>query len=332
MKRRAFLRYSSAGIAAALAGTSGVFLWQPRAYAANINKTFYITDGLIEQPDGVDVYFRGFSKSSNTLTVPGASFIVQEGDTVNITIVNTLGTSHSFVIDGMVDSGTIRGGESKTIQFTASNTGTHMFYDSLNAPYNRILGLHGGMAVMPDGSADELYSGSPSFVQQYFWVFNDTDPAWNSRLQMGLTPNTEFKPRYFTINGLSSRPPGSQGYATDLDAMHEYHTALHGHVGDRTLIRILNPGKCYHSVHWHANHVEWLTKDGEIRDDVWKKDTIRLSNNNGLLDVIYPFEAPPDAYPRVTKGMFPMHLHDEMSQTAGGGSYMFGAMTEIIFE
>jgi hypothetical protein len=27
-----------------------------------------------------------------------------------------------------------------------------------------------------------------------------------------------------------------------------------------------------------------------------------------------------------------MHLHSEMSQTSGGGFYMFGAMTDIYFE
>jgi hypothetical protein len=29
---------------------------------------------------------------------------------------------------------------------------------------------------------------------------------------------------------------------------------------------------------------------------------------------------------------YPMHLHNEMTQTAGGGLYMFGAMTDIFFE
>jgi hypothetical protein len=59
---------------------------------------------------------------------------------------------------------------------------------------------------------------------------------------------------------------------------------------------------------------------------------VSIRNNMGGADVIYPFEMPPDAYPPVTTGVYPMHLHNEMTQTAGGGLYMFGTMTDIYFE
>lgn len=333
MDRRNFLKFSGAGIASALVTSTGLLSWTSRAHAATINQTFYITEGTITQPDGVDVYFRGFSPSTNNLTVPGAQMIVQEGDTVNITIENTLGTSHSFVIDGMVDSGVIRGGNSKTISFTANKAGTYLYYDGLNAPYNRLVGLHGGFAVMPSGKINQVYAGSPTFVQQHFWLFLDIDPVWHNAIRNGNTPNTNYSPRYFTMNGLSARPPGAPGNGDPaIDAMHDPRSALHGHVGDRTLLRVLNAGKCQQSVHTHANHMEWLTDNGQVRDDVWLKDCIYLEGNMGKFDAIYPFESPPDAWPRVNTGTYPMHLHTEMSQTAGGGLYMFGALTDIHFE
>jgi len=114
--------------------------------------------------------------------------------------------------------------------------------------------------------------------------------------------------------------------------MHDPRSVLHGHIGDRTLVRILNAGKTAQSVHTHGNHMEWLTENGQIRPDVWLKDCLYLDSNMGALDMIFPFEAPPDAWPPVTTGMYPMHLHSEMSQTAGGGLYMFGALTDIMFE
>lgn len=333
MKRRDFLKFSMAGLASAAAGTTSLIAWAPRAYAATISKTFYLTEGFITQITGEDVYHMGYSSSPSALSIPGESFIVQEGDTVNITIVNTLGTSHSFVIDGQVDSGGISGGQTKTVSFTATGTGSFLYYDGRNAPYNRLCGLHGGMAVMPNGSSDELYPGSPTFVQQKFWVFNDIDPVWNNRVRNGLTPNTPFIPRYFTMNGLNGRPPGAPGSGDPaLDSMHDPRSALHGHVGDRTLIRVMNAGMAQQAVHTHANHMEWLTRNGQIRPDVWKKDVIPLDGNGGQIDVIFPFEAPSDAYPPVTTGTYPMHLHTEMSQTAGGGFYMFGSLTDIFFE
>ncbi len=61
MKRRGFLKAGSAGLTSSLLGSIGLISWTPRARAATITKTYYITDGYITQPDGVDVYFKGFS-------------------------------------------------------------------------------------------------------------------------------------------------------------------------------------------------------------------------------------------------------------------------------
>ena len=333
MKRRTFLKFGSAGVASMLAGSTGLLAWSGRAEAATVTQTFYITEGFITQGDGVDVYFRGFSPDRNSLTTPGAQLIVQQGDTVRITIVNTLNTSHSFKIDGVVDSGRISGGQTKTIEFTASNVGTHLYYDARNAPYNRLSGLHGGFAVMPSNRDNQVYAGSPTFVQQYFWIFNDIDPVWHNAIRNGNTPNTPYVPRYFTLNGLSGRPPGAPGaHDPNIDSLTDPRSALHGHIGDRTLVRIINAGMADQSVHAHANHMDWLTHNGQIRADIWSKDCLYLDGNMGRIDAIYPFETPPDSYPAATTGAYPMHLHTEMSQTAGGGLYMFGAMTDIYFE
>lgn len=330
MERRNFLKAGAASIA--LAGT-GMLAWSPRSEAATISKTYYITDGTITEPDGVPVYFQGFSEALGQLNVPGKPMIVGQGDTVNVTIVNTLATPHSFVIDGVVDSGSIASGQTKTIQFTVNTPGSYLFYDKLNAPYNRLVGLHGGLAVMPLGSANTLYPGSPTFVKQKFWLFHDIDPAWNDAVRRGLTPSTTYLPRYFTLNGMGSRPPGAPGENDPLvNALINPDTALQGSLGDRTLIRMLNPGLGSHSVHAHGNHVEFLTKNGQIFSDIWLKDVIYLTGNMGRADAIYPFEPPPDAYPPVTTGMYPMHLHNEMTQTAGGGLYLFGAQTDITFQ
>jgi FtsP/CotA-like multicopper oxidase with cupredoxin domain len=340
MERREFLKAGTAGVASLLAGT-GLLTWSQRSEAATISKTIYITDGTKTMPDGVSVYFKGFSDSSADLTVPATPIICQEGDTLQITVINRLAVTHNFVIGGLkagdpplVSSGDIAAGGSKTITYTipTGKAGSYLFYDNKTS-YNVFLGLHGGLAIMPAGKSNQLYSGSPTFKKQLFWVFTDIDPALNSAVQRGVTVPTNFTPRYFTINGQTSLPPGAVGFDDPTrDAMANPSTQLAGVVGDRTLVRMLNAGMCSHAVHTHANHMEWLTDRGTVRPSIWKKDVIQLRNQLGKIDAIYPFEAPPDAYPPVTKGHFPMHLHDEMSQTAGGGMYLFGAMTDIIFK
>lgn len=333
MNRRDFLKAGSASFATTVLAGSSLISWTPRAEAATVSKTFYITDGYQTLITGDSVYFRGFSNANNVVNVPGESIVAQEGDTIRITLINTLSSSHRFKIDGVVDSGNISPGQTVTVQFTANNAGTYLYYDSSNAPYNRLLGLHGGFAVMPSGRDDQLYLGSPRFVQQHFWIFNDIDPVWHNRLANGSNPNTAYEPRFFTLNGLSGRPPGAPGaHDPNIDSLTDPRSALHGHIGDRTLLRIINTGKADQSVHVHANHLEWLTLNGNRRQDIWLKDCLYLDKNMGIIDAIYPFEIPPDSYPPSTMGTYPMHLHTEMSQTAGGGYYMFGAMTDIYFE
>ncbi len=333
MKRRDFLGLGTAGLASAVTGTTGMIAWSGRAEAATVQKTFYITDGFITQIDGTNVYFRGYSSAANGLNVPGEAIVAQQGDTIEITLVNTLNTDHNFVIDGVVDSGKVSAGSSKTFSFTAGSPGTYMYYDNMNSNYNQLLGLHGAIAIMPQNSTNELYAGSRTFVKQQFWMFHDIDPAWHDRLRRGLTPNTAYVPRYFTLNGLSGRPPGSPDYTDPaVNNMRDPRSVLRGSIGDRTLVRILNAGLASQSVHTHGNHMEWLSENGTNRPDVWEKDCLYLDGNRGTLDMIYPYDVPPDAWPPVTRGEYPMHLHSEMSQTAAGGYYMFGAITEIFFE
>lgn len=340
MERRSFLKFGGASLASTLIG-SGLLTWVPRSEAATISKTYYITDGNLTMPDGVVVYFQSFANAVGTLTIPAAPIVCQEGDTLSITVVNKLAATHNFVILGLkpgdaplASTGDIASGATKTITYTVptGKAGSYLFVDNKTS-YNRFLGLHGGLAIMPAGSTTTLYPNSPAFTQQYMWVFNDIDPNLNAAVQKNAVVPTSFTPRYFTINGLTSLPPGATGAGDPTkDAMAATNTALVGSIGSRTLIRMLNAGMCAHSVHCHGNHMEWLTDRGSIRPAVWKKDILYLRNNTGKIDAIYPFEAPPDAYPPVTTGHYPMHLHDEMSQTAGGGLYMFGAMTEIIFQ
>ena len=171
-----------------------------------------------------------------------------------------------------------------------------MYYDKLNAPYNRLSGLHGGFAVMPKNLGNQLYAGSRTFRKQLFWIFNDIDPTWNEAVSRGQTPSTNYTPRYLSLNGLPVHPPNTPGNVDNtIGGRDDLNSNLIGMIGDRTLIRVLNAGQCTHAVHWHGNHVEWLTENGKPRSEVWEKDVVPLAGNRGQIDVIYPFEYARDA-------------------------------------
>lgn len=164
--------------------------------------TFYITEGFIKQPDEKLVYFRGFSQNDTTLEVPAQPFVIRQGEEVTIIIKNTLTTEHSFIIDGIVDSGVIKAGESKAIIFTTHKKGSYLFYDGLNAPFNRLSGLHGGMEVIATNNNKEE-KNHLKFKQNLFKVISDIDPSWHNEFKNNIIPTTPFTPSYFTINGLS---------------------------------------------------------------------------------------------------------------------------------
>ena len=344
MKRRDFLKFGSASAAAALTGTVGLITWSPRAEAQTIYKNMWITHGTITQPDGVDVYFRGFSGTSGSLNVPGEELVMNAGDTIRLTINNTLNTSHRFVIDELGVNTWIPAGGTRTVTINASNPGTYVYYDSTGGMNNRLVGLHGALVVFPSGQNITPEAGRDMPKHHFVWLFHDIDPAWNNAIRYGNNPPRNYVPRYFTLNGLVGRPPCAPG-AMDpaLDAMADPRTAVHGHLGDRTMIRCVNTGRAQHAVHCHGNHMEWLSSNGNQRSEVWLKDIIPLDANNGTMEFIFPFDPPPDAWPPVNNNTlvqaeaegrhfaFPMHLHDEMTQTAGGGLYMFGALTDIYY-
>ncbi|MBI2852482.1 MAG: multicopper oxidase domain-containing protein [Chloroflexi bacterium] len=257
-------------------------------------------------------------------------------------------------------------GQTKTIGFLAPEGGTYMYLDHLNEPVNRVLGLHGPMVVLPR-TGNTPYSRPTPNVQKLFddlgtaphfpgepwkaertriWVFHSKDPRFNAMAERGEKINAavfreEFLPRYFTINGESG------AYAS-----HNHHTTPEGRIGQPHLIRIMDTGMNADSPHIHGNHVYLLarrdtTGDLNIPRNVLLVDTF-TDEVAQCMDWLLPFIRPPDipgdeTIPlrklvkdelALTLGgvgqspiMFPMHGHNEQSQSAAGGNYPQGMVT-----
>jgi uncharacterized membrane protein YgcG len=91
-----------------------------------------------------------------------------------------------------------------------------------------------------------------------------------------------------------------------------------------------------HSLHWHGNHVFPVEMNAipAAAGLVLERDVVEVRPLQRI-DVILPahtgYDAfPPlnDQHPKANEQHFPMHCHAEMSQTAGGGSYPFGMLTD----
>ena len=57
----------------------------------------------------------------------------------------------------MFDSGPIAPGATFSGTFTATQSGAFLYYDNLNEPVNRVMGLHGALVVRPAAAAAGVF-------------------------------------------------------------------------------------------------------------------------------------------------------------------------------
>lgn len=319
IQRRDFLRMSTGAVVATIAGSTGLLSWTPRAQAQTIAVSLTAMKGNVTQIDGVATFMFSFS-NTGVVTVPGPTIICQSGDTILLTLSNTLNTPVVIAVPGTSIKLTAPANGSAQISFSAPAPGSYLYCDTQNNGVNRVMGLHGSLIVMPAGIKNQAFTGGPTFKRQFKWMLGNVDPVWGSAVQANgdnyvasIVPSS-FQPRYFTVNGNS------------YDKTGEPNSSLFGLFNDAALVRIMNAGGMVHSPHFHGNHIEICSINRQNFASNRKQKDICSMYPLDCRDVIYPFKVPPDAWPAVTTQpqYFPMHCHSEMSQTAGGGMYPHG--------
>jgi FtsP/CotA-like multicopper oxidase with cupredoxin domain len=358
--RRRFLQGSVATVA--IAGAARVL----PASAAPEPFRLTITEGDLTMVDGTPVFFRGFAgPDGGPPRLPGPPLgnpgplptnpEITEGELVRVSITNATPRDHTFLIErtaGEAASSPVVGpvripARTTTpveIQFTAPAAGTYIYRDADRN--NRLLGMNGVMIVLPRGARGENRPYAPAagrleipaeVVVQFVWSVHCADPvlgelARQQFLESNISyPLASVLPRYFFINGHHGsealHDPGTVPVLPLQDA-------LGSQVG--ALIRCVNTGVAVHALHWHGNHIFVLQRNAVPARAglVFEKDVLRLDPLQRI-DVLLPAHTGLDAWPmltpdhpKVAEQSFPMHCHAEMSQTAGGGLYPLGMVTD----
>ena len=179
MKRRDFVKYGASGLAAIVMGPKLAWLTDNPAYASNLNTTgvinLQITDAVKQMVTWnpghpATCYFWIFQDDPNFPNAvppdcPGPIIFATSGQTITVNLRNTLDSPHNFAIPRMGRGITVTvpgrtGGVDGTasITFQVGPAGTYLYYDNLNDPVNRVMGLHGAFIVMP-GSVSGTRSG-----------------------------------------------------------------------------------------------------------------------------------------------------------------------------
>lgn len=283
------------------------------AFAATVNHTLYITAGTlsINGTGGTTLAVWSYSDAAGSAKVPGPILNANEGDTVNITVVNNHNIPHNFVVQGVTsDTTSIAPGTSRNYSFVAPAPGTFVYHDTLNGSVNRAMGMYGMLWVGPAGGGNTAWTGGPAYTFQRTWVVSEMDkPRWNDVAGSGGTVNTAvYKPNYFLINGKGG-----------FEGMSDPTTTIDGAVGQTALVRIANAGQFAHSLHFHGNHVKVIAVNGAPQSSFKVIDAVNVPPLS-TVDVIYELNQPGD---------YPMHVHTAQMETANG-VYLNGVATMIM--
>lgn len=318
MKRREFLKASGAGLTStAVFGLSGLITScssdsedtpvvdpsvHPEVIPGVINIDLTAEGTYKTLVDGASVFVWQFNDTSGG-SGPGAltsGLVVNEGDTVNVTITNLLDRSIRFSIAGVPMSTTdpVGVGDKLTYSFTAPTAGSYMYTDDINGELGRAMGLAGPMVVMPANGSGTLYNGGPGFDRQYTLFMSDLDDRLNAAVEAGGNYDMDnYEPNYFFANGLSF-PDTTTGGDTQIEM----------NVGEDVAIRFINGGAITYPMHFHGYHVNVATRNRAIETTAIEKDTIQVERDE-CVDVILPV---------AQAGMFPLHTHYVPGVTANG--------------
>lgn len=215
MDRRKFLLNGGMGVSALVVGSSLPWFKDSEAWAAPLVQSlkFTITDAIKEmvthnQINNAHCYYWVFKEERFPADMPGPIVYTTEGEEIEVTVTNALDENHAFFIKNVVNSGPIAPGQTRNFKFMAPTAGTYLYYDNLNEPVNRVMGLHGALVVMPKARTGKRFTPYSNPTQEVQNLFDDlgTNPlfpglAWEEGDPATHTP--AFRQHVWLIQGSS---------------------------------------------------------------------------------------------------------------------------------
>lgn len=271
------------------------FFFCLNSFSATINIRLIINGGVHNLTGGATVDAKTFS-TSLSFSENSDLFIWNQGDDVNLKVVNLDTEIHGFVIDGYADYGIIAVGDSVEQNIVLTNNGVFRYYDPSNSPYNEYLGLSGIIHIKAAGDN----------ASYFYWDIREIEAVWNPAIIAGGSPVlTDYNPEYFTINGNSNPDINADPVARVV-----------GNVGVEFKIVMVNNGQSIHSMHFHGYH---LTIEADSKSSITlgrSKDTFPLYPSEHLIISCIPDKV----------GEYPVHDHNLVAVT-GGQLYATGMFT-----
>ena len=223
------------------------------AGAATVPLDLYAVTGTTSLPaGGQNVTVWGYSTTNTAVTSPGGpTLVVDQGDTVEITLHNQLAepTALHFQGQAMIPDRTgAPPAGTKVYTFTADRAGTYLYEAGLlpNAEHQVAMGLYGALIVRPAAAGQAYDAPATAFDDEAVLVLSEIDPALNNAANPANFDMRKYAPRYFLVNGKVY--PNTEAIPTAA--------------GQKVLLRYVNAGNQYHSMAVLGAHQNVIALDG----------------------------------------------------------------------
>lgn len=247
---------------------------------------------FISTPDGGSLLFWGYADGGNRAQYPGPTLIVNQGDTITVTLSNELEVPVSIIFPGQsvraeellpptaqgllaLEAGPPAGIDpGGTVQYTfiADRAGT-FFYQSGTRPELQVeMGLIGALIVRPygfDPANPTAYNDPDSaYGHEFLFLLSEMDPRIHEMVEfqgIAALESTDYLsdyfPNYWFINGRNAPDTMFMANSPWLPTQ-PYNCMPRMHPGDKMLMRVIGAGRDLHPFHHHGNHAVVIAKDG----------------------------------------------------------------------
>lgn len=254
--------------------------------ANSVHYTLYINAGIYTAIDNQQFAGAAFN-TTPVYTAENARMTLAMGDTLVVKVINTDSNDHGFTIQGQGTAVTINPGDSAEVSavFNENNT-AFIYYDHLNYPSYRALGLAGLIHVTSSG------------ISTFYWNLKEFRKDWAADHAQGIAVDwTSYYPDYFTVNGRSNPQINNDPAAR-----------VTGTVNETIHVIIANTGQSVHSIHFHGYHAEIIYSSANTGHKGRSKDTFPTHTMETLILEIIPDKT----------GEYPVHDHNLVAVSAGG--------------
>lgn len=256
-------------------------------FSATVYDTLHINKApqQIGGPFGYTLQACVFNATS-TFDVQNEIIELNEGDDLQLHVINHDTLEHTFTIDAMVESNNIlAAGATQDFTLNFVNIGPYRFYSDVF--YGRHL-----------GASSIIMYGYENHAR-YYWNMFEQNADLSQEIAL-LNVNSipfDYQPDIFSIN-MKVHP----------DLENDPYAKIVQNVGDTIYITVVNSGVMLHTLHFHGYHIEIISASINTIYNGWIKDSFSILQDETMLIRLVPDQP----------GLYPVHEHNLINITTNG--------------